>query len=178
MSLPGLRGMEHVALTVPDLDQAVAFFTEVLGCELFYEIGPFKDPEGTWFEDNFALHPRTEVPRAALLRCGHGSNFELFEFEAPAQRREVPKMSDWGGTHLCFYVDDMGAAVAALEDVPDVRILGGVKHAQGVEGGDESTFVHFLTPWGQMLELVSYPHGRLYMAGRDRVMWNPRFPHA
>jgi catechol 2,3-dioxygenase-like lactoylglutathione lyase family enzyme len=46
------------------------------------------------------------------MRCGHGSNFEIFEYEAPDQRREMPKMSDWGGVHLAFYVDDMEAALA------------------------------------------------------------------
>ncbi len=32
MTLPGLRGIEHVGLTVPDLDAAVRFFVDVLGC--------------------------------------------------------------------------------------------------------------------------------------------------
>ena len=42
--LPGLRGIEYISFTVPDLDQAVEFFTGALGCEHFYPIGPFKDP--------------------------------------------------------------------------------------------------------------------------------------
>jgi catechol 2,3-dioxygenase-like lactoylglutathione lyase family enzyme len=176
MTLPGLRGLEHVAFTVPDLEEAVRFFTEVLGCEHFYDIGPFRDPDGTWFADNQGLHPRAEVPRAALLRCGHGSNFEIFEFRAPDQRREMPKMSDWGGVHLCFYVDDIDAAIAYLEEQEGIRILGGAKETMGIEAGKESTFAHFLSPWGLMLELVSYPHGRKYMEGRDRLMWSPVSP--
>ncbi len=31
--VPGLRGIEHIAFTVPDLDEAVNFFVDVLGCE-------------------------------------------------------------------------------------------------------------------------------------------------
>jgi catechol 2,3-dioxygenase-like lactoylglutathione lyase family enzyme len=169
--------MEHIAFTVPELDEAVRFFTEVLGCEYFYPIGPFRDPEGTWFEDNLDLHPRSEIPKACLLRCGHGSNFEIFEYEAPGQRREMPKMSDWGGVHLAFYVDDIEAGVAYLE-AEGIRVLGGAKDGLGIEGGEGSAFAHFLTPWGLLLELVSFPNGKQYMEGRDRLLWRPQVPAA
>lgn len=39
--LPGLRGADHIGFTVPDLEQAVQFFVEVIGCEAFYPLGPF-----------------------------------------------------------------------------------------------------------------------------------------
>ena len=29
--LPGLRGVDHVGITVPDIEQATAFFVDVLG---------------------------------------------------------------------------------------------------------------------------------------------------
>jgi catechol 2,3-dioxygenase-like lactoylglutathione lyase family enzyme len=172
MSLPGQRGMEHLGLTVPDLEAAVAFFVEVLGCEYFYDIGPFADPDGTWFADNLDVHPRAEIPRACLLRCANGSNLELFEYTAPDQRRVLPRMSDWGGTHLAFYVDDMDVALAYLEE-QGLRILGGKKDAMGVEAGEGASFAHFLSPWGALLELVSFPNGKDYMQGRDRVLWRP-----
>ena len=35
--LPGLRGGDHVGITVPDLDQATAFLVDVLGAERFYD---------------------------------------------------------------------------------------------------------------------------------------------
>ena len=177
MTLPGLRGTEHIAFTVPDLDEAVSFFVDVLGCEHFYPIGPFMDPQGDWFVENLDLHPRAEIPRGCLLRCGNGSNFELFEYRSPDQRREMPKMSDWGGTHLAFYVDDMDAALAYLEE-QGVRILGGAKDGIGVEAGPGSSFAHFLSPWGMLLELVSFPEGKEYMEGRERLLWRPQEPAA
>jgi len=39
--LPGLRGSDHIGITVPDLDEAVDFFVNVIGCEPFYTLGPF-----------------------------------------------------------------------------------------------------------------------------------------
>lgn len=175
--VPGMTGMEHVAFTVPDLEQAIRFFVEVLGCEYFYDIGPFQDDDGTWFTDNLGLDPRARIPRAALLRCGHGSNFEIFEYEAPGQVQTMPRMSDWGGVHLAFYVVDMAAALADLER-RDIRVLGGSKAGMGVEAGDGSTFAHFLSPWGMLLEFVSFPHGKRYMDGRDRLLWHPLDPSA
>ncbi len=110
-SVPGLRGTDHVGLTVPDLGQAITFFTDVLGCQLVYRMGPFAD-DGTWFTDELGLDARARIPAMALMRCGSGSNLELFHYEAPEQRHELPRMSDWGGHHLAFYVDDMEAALA------------------------------------------------------------------
>ena len=40
--MPGLRGTDHIGFTVPDLAQAVDFFVNVIGCEKFYDLGPFK----------------------------------------------------------------------------------------------------------------------------------------
>ena len=31
--LPGLAGGDHIGITVPNLDAALAFFVEVIGCE-------------------------------------------------------------------------------------------------------------------------------------------------
>lgn len=32
-SIPGMRGHDHTGVTVPDMKQAVDFFTEVVGCK-------------------------------------------------------------------------------------------------------------------------------------------------
>ena len=31
--IPGMRGLDHLGLTVPDMEQAVDFLCDVLGCE-------------------------------------------------------------------------------------------------------------------------------------------------
>jgi catechol 2,3-dioxygenase-like lactoylglutathione lyase family enzyme len=172
-TVPGLRGVEHVAFTVPELDAAIAFFVEVLGCELMYELGPASDPEGTWMADNLNVHPRAAIVNFALLRCANGANFEIFQYEAPDQVTRWPRMSDHGGVHIAFYVDDMDAALADLVE-KGVRVLGdGKKPTTGPEAGEQATFAHFLTPWGQMLELISYPNGREYHRTTERRLWQP-----
>ncbi len=83
--LPGLRGTDHIGFTVPDLDEAVTFFVDVLGCEAFYDLGPFQS-DTDWMATHLDVHPRTVMKRLRFLRCRHGSNFELFEYDAPDQR--------------------------------------------------------------------------------------------
>ncbi len=38
--LPGLRGHDHTGVTVPDIAEAEAFFTDVLGCAKAMSFGP------------------------------------------------------------------------------------------------------------------------------------------
>ncbi len=50
-----------------------------------------------------------------FFRCKHGSNFEIFQYEAPDQNPVLPKNSDIGGHHLAFYVDDFDVALEYLK---------------------------------------------------------------
>jgi catechol 2,3-dioxygenase-like lactoylglutathione lyase family enzyme len=173
--LPGLRGMDHVGFTVPNLEQAVRFFVEVLGCERFYDLGPFSS-QGDWMATHLNVHPRAVMRKLTFLRCGHGSNFEIFEYEAPDQRREQPRNSDIGGHHLAFYVDDLDAALAHLR-ARGITILGQpTVRTEGPSAGQ--SWVYFLTPWGMQCELVSYPGGKAYEKDTDRRLWHPAHPGA
>ena len=51
---------------------------------------------------HLGVDARAVMRRLSFMRCGHGSNFELFEYEAPGQRRVQPRNSDVGGHHLGF----------------------------------------------------------------------------
>ena len=172
--LPGLRGMDHVGLTVPNLDEAVDFLVNVLGCEPFYEFGPIQSDDDDWMQRHLNVHPRSVVKRLKFLRCGHGSNIELFEYSAPDQNLDPPQNSDIGGHHLGFYVDDVYAAVEHLKS-HNVRVLGEptVRTTGPVAG---ITWVYFLAPWGTQMELLSAPSGRGYERDTDRRLWHPAFP--
>lgn len=173
--LPGLRGTDHIGFTVPDLAEAVRFFVEVIGCEAFYRIGPFQS-DGDWMSEHLNVHPRAIMKELRFLRCRNGSNFELFEYEAPDQRREMPRNSDVGGHHLAFYVDDIDAAVAYLRS-RGVRVLGEITvRKEGPSAGQN--WVYFLSPWGMQLELVSFPNGKAYERETDRRLWHTIGPQA
>ncbi|MBO6510682.1 MAG: VOC family protein [Roseibium sp.] len=170
--LPGMTGMDHIGFTVPDLDQAVSFFTDTLGCQAFYPLGPFSGGDSTWMQDHLNVDPKATIPAMRLVRCGNGANLEIFQYTAPDQNETQPRNSDIGGHHLAFYTTDMPAAVAYLEG-KGIQVLGQpTTMTEGPSTGE--TWVYFLAPWGMQLELVSYPDGKAYEADFDTRLWDPR----
>ena len=170
--LPGLAGPEHIGITVPDLEAAKDFFINIIGCELVFDGGASgRDPE--FMQTSLSVHPDAEL-KYCFLRCGHGVNFEVFEYSSPDQNPEAPKNSDIGGHHIAFYVDDIDAAVEHLI-AHGITVQGDINHiADGPAAG--SAWVYFLSPWGLQLELVSYPQGKGYEAGASVRLWHPRHP--
>jgi catechol 2,3-dioxygenase-like lactoylglutathione lyase family enzyme len=158
MSMPGLRRLDHIGFTVPDLDEAQHFLVEVLGCEFLYSLGPFAD-DGTWMADHLNVHPGATVPENRFFRLGGQAILEVFSYTAPDQRGECPRNSDVGGHHVALYVDDLDAAVAHLHSC-GVTVLGEPTASRGPHEGQR--WVYFLAPWGMQFELVSYPHGRAF----------------
>lgn len=170
--LPGMTGMDHIGFTVPDLAQAVSFFTDVLGCSAFYPLGPFSGGDSTWMQDHLNVDPKATIPAMRLVRCGNGANLEIFQYTAPDQNAKLPRNSDIGGHHLAFYTTQMDAAVSYLES-QGVKVLGApTTMTDGPSSGE--TWVYFLAPWGMQLELVSYPDGKAYEAEFEGRLWDPR----
>lgn len=170
--LPGLKGVEHIGFTVPSIEEATEFFVNILGCEYVYSLGPFKDSED-WMETHLNVHPRTVMRELRFFRCGHGPNFEIFQYEAPDAVARPPRNSDTGGHHLAFYTSDFEAALSYLRD-HDVRILGEPTWSKGASLGQR--WVYFLSPWGMQLELVSFPTGKAYEADSKVKLWHPAAP--
>lgn len=172
--IPGLRGVDHVGITVPNIGEAVEFFVNVIGAEPFYSLGPYRDDETDFNLRSFGVHPRAVVNEMRLLRLGN-VNIELFEWDAPGQSRTMPKLSDHGTYELSLYVDDIDAAIHHLR-AHGVEVLGEKLALEGPEEGDDACYIYFRSPWGAMMELISYPHGRAYEAGLKRTLWNPSKP--
>ncbi|GLU29834.1 VOC family protein [Brucella sp. NBRC 12950] len=171
IGIPGLRGTDHIGLTVPDIDQAISFFCHVIGGELIYQTGTFEDSLGSFMVDYLNVHARARIKAVAFIRCGDGCNYELFEYWSPDQQLTAPKNSDVGGHHLGFYVDDINEGVAHLHK-HNVRVLG--EPVQETEGpGAGESWVYFLSPWGLQMELISYPDGKAYQRSVGRVLWQP-----
>lgn len=158
MPIPGLSRVDHIGLTVPDLDQAREFFVDVLGCEYMYTLGPYQD-DGTWMSEHLNVDDRTVMRKLHFFRLGGQAIFEIFEYEAPDQDIEPPRNSDVGGHHIALYVEDLDAAVADLHR-RGLRVLGEPTVSKGPSEGQR--WVYFLSPWGLQCELVSYPNGKAF----------------
>jgi catechol 2,3-dioxygenase-like lactoylglutathione lyase family enzyme len=170
--IPGLRGTDHVGITVPDLDQAERFFVDVLGATPVYALGP-KRSDDDWMLTQMGVHPRTEIREIRFYRLGNGPNIELFDYAAADGRAPQPHNSDIGGYHLAFYVDDMDAAVAHLR-AHDVEIMGEPVASAGASAGQH--WVYFRSPWGLQFELVTFPGGKAYEADAPVKLWHPAHP--
>lgn len=174
-TLPGLVGLDHIGLTVPDLDEAVAFFAGILGCPKVLTFGPIADEEGTFMTDALGVHARARIERVAMIRSGHGSNIELFEYSAPDQESFTARNSDIGAFHLGFYVRDVAAAKAFLDTQGVATRLGPIPITDGPIAGQ--TILYFQAPWGLQLEVISYPDGMAYERDAEILLWDPRQNH-
>ena len=172
--MPGVRGVNHIGLTVPDLAEAETFFADVLGCEKATSFGPFRDDEGTFMQDLLDVDPRAVVEQITLMRCGFGSNIELFKYTAPDQETVRPRNSDIGGHHIAFYVDDIDAAADYLRGKGIRTLMGPLPVSEGPAAGQ--SIVYFFAPWGLQLEAISFPSGMAYETGGGPVLWSNTDP--
>jgi catechol 2,3-dioxygenase-like lactoylglutathione lyase family enzyme len=172
--VPGLRGHDHTGITVPDIKQATDFFVGVLGCKEAMSFGPFADEKGTFMQDLVNVHPRAVISKITQIRCGYGSNIELFQYSSPDQRDMTPKNSDIGGYHIAFYVDDIKAAKTYLDAKGIKTFYGPFTVEQGPAAGQG--IFYFLAPWGLQMEMISYPSGMAYEKDSPVKLWSPKQP--
>jgi catechol 2,3-dioxygenase-like lactoylglutathione lyase family enzyme len=129
-------GVDHVAFNVPDLAEALEFFTTTLGCELFEAGGPVAYGNGLSVS-------------YALVRSDPAHAFELLEWRGPDVDPTVPRFTDTGGGHLAFVVADVEAAHAAVAARPDLEI------SPPADLPDGRRFMRFTTAWGLTIQFLS-----------------------
>lgn len=148
-----IRGVQHIGLTVPDMEHASRFFIDMLGCELMFSEGPFTIENTRAAAHNVATG--TVLRNLTMLRCGSGACLELFEYQSADQRLSPVRNIDNGGHHIAFQVENIDAATAQLREA-GVAICGAVNRSVG--GPFKGlAWVYFLAPWGLQLELVELP---------------------
>jgi catechol 2,3-dioxygenase-like lactoylglutathione lyase family enzyme len=167
--IPGLAGAEHVGLIVPDLEIATTFLRDVLGAETLYDIGPLADPDD-WIAAHLVRPFGGRIRRLRVVRIGNGPVLELFEAE-PVSGTAGSAAPPAAGFHVAFYVEDMEPALQALRAHGVAIDSGPVEMTEGPSAG--MTWLYFRTPWGQSMELVSYPGGIAAYRERRIEVWRP-----
>jgi catechol 2,3-dioxygenase-like lactoylglutathione lyase family enzyme len=113
-----LRGVNHVGVTVVNLDDALAFYRDVFGLEpaLVTEAG------GPPIAEMFQV-PGADF-KVAFLPIGN-TVWELVQYKTPGAKTK-PRHDEIGGMHACLEVSNMDEALQALEehggDVPDAPL--------------------------------------------------------
>jgi catechol 2,3-dioxygenase-like lactoylglutathione lyase family enzyme len=174
-SVPGLVGIDHVGITVPDVDAAATWFETLLGGANPLTFGPFSDPMGDFMHALVDVDPRAVAERIRMIRAGNGPGVELFQYTAPDQDTAFRLNSDWGGHHIAFYVRNIAKAVDHLQSLGAQKRLGPFAVTDGPAAGQ--TINYFRTPFGTDVELISYPHGMAYQSTARVPLWDPRSNH-
>jgi catechol 2,3-dioxygenase-like lactoylglutathione lyase family enzyme len=151
-----MRGIDHVGLTVADLDRAVEFWCGRLGLQLLHR-GTQTDPDiaSLLGEDSAEL-------AIADLDAGDGRVIELIEYIRPAGRPVLVRSSDPGSSHIALRVDDLDAALERLEGSQARQIS---RHPVLLHdpGGawDGVTCCYIADPDGIIVELVQRPRAQM-----------------
>jgi catechol 2,3-dioxygenase-like lactoylglutathione lyase family enzyme len=163
--------VDHVGVTVPDLDEAVALFTSLLGADLLYVAGPWTDDRHEWMPAALDVRQATTL-RLAMLRLGPWTNLELLEFTGGPVAAPAP-LSAPGTAHLALHVDDLDAVAARLRADERVRVLAGPTTVPDGEPSAGLRYLYAVTPWGGFLEFVTWAPGMPYEAGAGGRMLPP-----
>jgi catechol 2,3-dioxygenase-like lactoylglutathione lyase family enzyme len=139
-----IHGIDHTALSVPDMDQAIEFYSGVLGFEVEMNAGwpsgakPLDDLVG--LEDS--------ASKVAMLRLGD-TKLELFQYQNPEGKAQNPDrpVCDHGIIHLCLAVSGIEEEYERLKKV-GVRF-----NSSPIDMGRECC-VYGRDPFGNVLELI------------------------
>jgi catechol 2,3-dioxygenase-like lactoylglutathione lyase family enzyme len=129
-----LRGLDHVALTVADVERSIDFYRRALGAELLYE----------------ALWRTGKLP-VAIVRLG-ACRLSLHPAARPA--RPHAQAPTPGSGDLCFRWDGPLSAAAAQLAAAGVEVVEGPVPRPAVDDTPGAS-LYFRDPDGNLLELLS-----------------------
>ncbi|QES90250.1 VOC family protein [Rhizosphaericola mali] len=167
----GILGVDHIGMNVPNMRQAVTFFTDVLGFSAVTTIGPVP-LDDQWKKTNH-IQPSTGPVTIKMIKAGTGANIELFEYSDNKGNNKQSGGDDISASHIAFYTSNIDQSVADLKS-KGVQFLGDpfLMPSGDTEG---ERWVYFLSPWGSKMELVSYPKGKGYEKNSpSTILWSPK----
>jgi len=130
----------HFAVTVSDLDRAVAFYRDVLGLDVLAEFAVGGDA--------FATGVGIDGASADFVHMDAGdARVELVEYTPEGEAHPKGQLNQPGATHLGLEVDDLDAVYESLSD--DVATIA---EPQTTESGTRILFVR--DPDGTLVELL------------------------
>lgn len=144
-----IQGLNHIALSVPDIQRAVDFYCGQLG---FNKVGDF-----SWDADSETSDTVTEITRipgtsgVAVHLRGPDFLLEIFQFKSadpePSHQDPQRPVVDHGYTHFCLAVKDLDAEYRRLKDA------GMAFHGEPVTVMPGVRCVYGRDPFGNVIEL-------------------------
>lgn len=155
----------HIGVTVPDLDEAVAWYRDVLGLDLL--VGPTMveadaGHAGVVAADVFG--PDFGHFRQAHLGTGNGVAIELFEFPDVEQNRAGSDFEYWktGCFHFCIVERDIDGIAERIAR------SGGRRRTRAWRLFPEADYriCYCEDPFGNIVEIYTHSHERTFASGR------------
>ena len=155
------RNMNHVGLSVTDIDAAVDWYVETFGCTVLMAPIAAEDDGGYFAEiiaDIFA--PGFKVVKLAHLATGDGVGIELFEFNNPKAERREDNFEYWktGLFHIALTVKN-------IEEICTKIANSGGKQRSKIWKpwkNKEYKICYCEDPWGTVLEINSHPYSSIW----------------
>lgn len=157
-----IRGMNHIGMTVPDIETATEFFKKGLGAKIAYDSQTLKDRPrgGPLVEKLLGIPEESYIVKKRMLTIGKGPNIEMFQFFNVNSRTPL-SLEDYGYTHLSFYTDDIKKSYEQMKEAGG-QPLSNIHANTRYEDTEGNGTVYFKTPWGSLIELQTLPEGYYY----------------
>lgn len=168
-----MRGIDHIGMTVPDIEGATTFFKKAFNAAVCYDVQrPEQEPmQGEEVEQQLGLPSGKTITHMRLLQIAKGPTLELFQLGTTTDQ-EPARISDLGLHHFAIYVDDMGEATKRFKDAGGT-LLSAPHPLAGVEDSPHNRGVYGVTPWRSLIELIAYPDGIDYPKNSEAKRWTP-----
>jgi catechol 2,3-dioxygenase-like lactoylglutathione lyase family enzyme len=161
--------VNHIGITVPDLDTAIKFYSEVLGFRPLRSSAEYsreKDPCASLFR---MYGDSANYARVAWLAAGNGVGIELFDFKDPKYNghRDSKGPGLEGMAYNSGGMFHLGVTHPNPEELcAEIVKAGGKKIGETVKLYDGDTALYVTDPWGTIIEVLSCSMEGL-MANRD-----------
>ncbi|MYM19573.1 VOC family protein [Brevibacterium sp. 5221] len=170
--LPLPRGIQHLGITVPDLDAATRFLQDGLGARIAYDgLTAADEPrQGAEVERQLGLPPGARIVRQRMFAVGDGPGLEVFQIEG--DQCPASGLADLGLNHMSLYCDDIDGCLQRLRAAggePLSEVHGNSRHEDTPGNGS----VYVRAPWGMLIELQTIPGGHYYPPDSEAEVWMP-----
>ncbi len=150
--------IDHVALTVPDIEEATLFFQKVFNAKIVLEGHRMTDApwKGKMVETRFHLPQGGQIRGRRVLSIGGDTHIELFCFEGMEHRQPL-RTFDYGIQHFAIYVKDLQETALKILNAGgqvfvENEFIEAIKHCRGPREG----WLYTQTPWGSIIEIVTF----------------------
>ncbi len=145
-----VTGVDHVGLTVTDLDRSIKFYTEILECSIVVQ----QEKEGGYLAA-IVGYPDAHVKMAHLQPPGSTQRIELFEYCTPKSAPRDLEPRNVGNAHVCFVVNDLAALYERLVEHGVSTLSPPIEVDTGVNKGGAALYLR--DPDGITLEIFQRP---------------------